>query len=344
MKLGLLAAAWLAGTFIALQLDPALLPLALLLLAALSGGVLARFYHWPLWPVLLISVALFAVIRAESSDEPLPPLANFDGQTVTVQGRVVNDPEASQRLFRLVIEAEEIDRGGGVEPFPFQVLVYAKPPPSLVASREPPFFRYGDELLINGQAQLPSALADFDYAAYLTNQGISGVIYSRSVVLVEPADGNGRGWRGLVFDFRGRLSKNLEDALPDRHSAMGQALLLGKRSQLPDDLVEDFRSTGTAHLLAISGLHVGSVMIIALALAAGILGKRWSAYLLIPLALIWFYVLISGAPPSAIRAAIMGTVYLAAMFLGRPRSILGLIRRRHDRPQPSGASTDPLPA
>ncbi len=326
MKLGLLAAAWLAGTFVALRLDPALLPLALLLLAALSGGVLARFYHWPLWPVVLAAVALVAVIRAEASDGPAPPLATSDGQTVTVRGRVVNDPEATAQFFRLVIEAEAIDRGGGDQPFPLKelvkVLVYAEPPASMVSSREPPYFRYGDNLVIKGQVQLLSAIADFDYPAYLANQGISGVIYSRSALLVEPVAGNGGGWRGRVFDLRGRLADNLEDALPERHSAIGQALLLGKRGRLPEDMVENFRSTGTSHILAISGLHVGSMMIMALALAAAILGKRWSAYLLFPLALIWFYVLISGAPPSAIRAAIMGTVYLAALGLGRPRSLL----------------------
>ena len=63
MKLGLFAASWLVGTFVALRLDPALLPLSLLLLAALSGGVLIRFYHWPLWPAVLAAVALVAVIR-----------------------------------------------------------------------------------------------------------------------------------------------------------------------------------------------------------------------------------------------------------------------------------------
>ena len=322
MKLGLLAAAWLAGTFIALRWDPALLPLSLLLLAALSGGVLIRFYHLPLWPVVLAAAALVAVIRAEAYDDPVPPLATSDGQTVTLQGRVVNDPEATRKFFKLVIKAEVIDRGGGDQPFPFKVLVYAEPPTSLASSREPPYFRYGDNLLIEGRVQLPRALAEFDYPAYLANQGISGVIYSRSTLLREPVTGNGGGWRGRVFDLRGRMSESLEDALPDPQSAIGQALLLGKRGRLPGDLVEEFRSTGTSHLLAISGLHVGAMMMIAFALAAGTMGKQGSGYLLIPLAIIWFYVLISGSPPSAIRAAIMGTVYLVALGLGRPRSIL----------------------
>lgn len=322
MKLGLLAAAWLAGTFAALRLEPDILPLALLLLAALSCVVFARMYHWHLWPMALAAVILVAMIRAEASDGATPALASSEGQTVTVQGRVINDPEATQRFFKLIIQAEAIDRGTGEQPFPHQVLVYAEPPDLLVSSREPPYFRYGDNLIIKGQAQLPRVLAEFDYPAYLANQGISGVVYSRDATVAEPIAGNVGGWRGRVFDLRGRLSESLEDALPERQSAIAEALFLGKRGRLPEDLVEEFRTTGTSHILAISGLHVGSMMLITMGIAALILGRRWSAYLLLPLALIWFYVLISGAPPSAIRAAIMGTVYLVAMGLGRPRSLL----------------------
>ncbi len=322
MKLGLFAVAWLAGTFVALRLDPALLPLSLLLLAALCAGVFSRIYRWPLWPMVLAGIVLIAIFRAEFNDSPAPSLATSDNQTMTARGTVVNDPEATGQFIKLVLKVEVVDLGGGDQPFPSKLLVYAQPPPSLASNREPPYFRYGDQLWIEGLARAPRALAEFDYPAYLANQGISGVIHSRNVMLTGPSAGKTGGWRGRVFDLRGRMSDNLEDALPDPQSAIGQALLLGKRGRVPPDLVEEFRATGTSHLLAISGLHIGSIMLIALALGAGILGKRWSAYLIFPFALIWFYVLISGAPPSAVRAAIMGTVYLSAVVLGRPRGIL----------------------
>lgn len=322
MKLGLLASAWLVGTIIGLRLDPAVLPLALLVLAAVAGGIMTRFCHWPVWPVVLAAVVLVAAIRTPADDDPLTPLASSDGQTVTIQGFVVNDPEATQRFFRLEVEADAIDRGSGFQPFSFRVLVFAEPLPALVSSREPTYFRYGDQLLIEGQVQLPRAFVEFDYGVYLANQGISGAIYSQSALLSDPNARAHKGWHSRIFDLRGRFSENLEDALPERHSAIGQALLPGERGRLPGDLVEDFRSTGTSHILAISGLHIGLMMIMGLALAAGMIGRRWYAYLLIPLVLIWVYVLISGESPSAIQAAIMGTVYIAALLAGRPGSIL----------------------
>ena len=63
-------------------------------------------------------------------------------------------------------------------------------------------------------------------------------------------------------------------------------------------------------------------MAIAMAVAVGAMGRRWATYLLLPLLLIWMYALVSGLPPSVLRAAVMGTVYIIALAVGRPRSVL----------------------
>ena len=65
-------------------------------------------------------------------------------------------------------------------------------------------------------------------------------------------------------------------------------------------------------------------ILLALTLAAGawMMGRRRQLYLLLPLAAIWLYALLSGLSPSVERAAIMGSIYLLGLALGRPRSIL----------------------
>ena len=118
------------------------------------------------------------------------------------------------------------------------------------------------------------------------------------------------------------MARSLESALPEPQSSLARALLLGQRGQIPGDLAERFRTTGTSHLLAISGLHVGVLLLLTMGVAGEVLGRQRQIYLLLPLTAIWVYVAISGLPPSALRAAIMGSVLLAAMALGRPRSIL----------------------
>ena len=103
---------------------------------------------------------------------------------------------------------------------------------------------------------------------------------------------------------------------------MAQALLLGLRGNLPDSLERDFRDSGTFHLLAISGLHVGVVLGMTLAASQWALGRRRHLYLLAPLLAIWLYALLSGMSPSVTRAAFMGSAYLAVMALGRQANAL----------------------
>lgn len=173
---------------------------------------------------------------------------------------------------------------------------------------------------LEGELERPSPVADFDYPSYLANQGISGILWSREAVLV--SRGTGSRWRGWIFDLRRKLSESIEASLSPPQSALAQALLLGQRGQLPDGLVEDFRGTGASHLLAISGLHVGILLAMSLGTSAWLLGRRRQLYLVLPLAFMWLYAMVSGGPPSVVRAATMGTVFLTALALGRPKSIL----------------------
>ena len=138
-------------------------------------------------------------------------------------------------------------------------------------------------------------------------------------------EGDGIAFYRWLYRVRQHLADSLTRVVPEPQASLGQALLLGLRQDLPEDLVDDFRSTGTSHVLAISGLHIGILLGLSLAVSRGVLGRRRQLYLilpLLPLILIWLYALISGMSPSAARAAIMGTVVLAALFVGRPHSVV----------------------
>ena len=136
-------------------------------------------------------------------------------------------------------------------------------------------------------------------------------------------------WKGRVFALRQRLADNLDASLPTPHSGLAKALVLGLRGDIPEDGVDEFRRTGTSHLLAISGLHVGVLLVLVVGLGGWIWGRRLPAYVLIPLAAVWLYALTSGLPVSVVTAAIMGSILLAGWALGRPHRILpGLARRR----------------
>ncbi len=296
------------------------MPLLLLALSTLPMALLLKLAGWSAWPVVLAGVLLLGVWRVEPSGAPASPLVPGDAQMVLIQGQIIGDPEATSQRIKFVLEVESIDRSSKWEQVSGKVLVYADPPPSLVPAREPPYFKNGDVLKLQGNLQRPEPLEDFDYPAYLGTQGISSVLWSREVEWLRgPTRDN---WRFWIFNLRRELSQSLESVLPAPHSSLAQALLLGLRGQLPADVVEDFRSTGTSHLLAISGLHVGVLLVMSLGAATWLLGKHHLTYLLLPLAAIWLYALISGLPVPVTRAAIMGSLYLLALAVGRPQSAL----------------------
>jgi competence protein ComEC len=101
-----------------------------------------------------------------------------------------------------------------------------------------------------------------------------------------------------------------------RSAELAAAITLGRRDLLPDDRREGWRRSGLAHLLAVSGLHVGLVggLVWLAAVASGV--RPRTARVIVLLALPG-YAMLAGASPSAVRAAVMGMVYLGARLLGR---------------------------
>ncbi len=321
MTLVLLSGAWTAGLLAGLYLEAGLGPSVLLAVAAACLVALLRVAGRPLWPGLLGAVLVAGLVRVEAAGDP----ARLDvpqPQVAALRGYVATDPETSGRALGFTLRVVEMDLGLGWAEDEGRVLVRARPTTELVMARgDSPYFRYGDLLEVEGRLETPPDLGDFDYRRYLEAQGIAFVMpFPDRVVLLE--EGGGNPARAFLYEARRRVSQKLDEALPEPQASLAQALLLGLRDRIPEEMAEEFRHTGTSHLLAISGLHVGTVLVMSTAAGAWALGRRRQVYLVLPLAAMWGYALLSGLSPSVERAAIMGSVYLLAILAGRPRTIL----------------------
>ena len=141
--------------------------------------------------------------------------------------------------------------------------------------------------------------------------------------LLSPAPGR-PGLRHRFAALRDRLGRNLLLGVTPREALYVQTMTLGADLRLPHEARQLYADAGIVHVLSISGLHVGIVA----ALLAGLfswtgLGLRARALLLAP-ALV-FYVLLVGAPPPAVRAAVMALAWcLAPCFLRRPDAACAL--------------------
>ena len=216
MKLALLVGAWLAGILLGFHVEADLLPVALLLLAALPAGMLLRLVGRSLWPVLLVVVLLAGLLRIEAFEVSASPLAVVEKETVTLQGRIANDPEATARRIKFVVSVDEIDRAGETTRPDAKGLVYASPPLSLLSQRGDPYFRYGDTLVLEGELRQPQVFEDFDYPSYLSHQGISGILWVRNTELISQGDGRpASAWKGWMFGLRRNLAEELQEALPE---------------------------------------------------------------------------------------------------------------------------------
>lgn len=135
--------------------------------------------------------------------------------------------------------------------------------------------------------------------------------------------------------LRGSLRRSLARVFPRKEAGLLMGLALGDTSGLDRGVEEDFRATGLSHLTAVSGENL--VMFLAPILGvAGLVGAGRRARFVIGVSAVGFFVLLTGAEPSVLRAAAMSGLALLGVFLGRPRSppaILGgavLLLLAHD--------------
>lgn len=159
----------------------------------------------------------------------------------------------------------------------------------------------------------PDPLSDFDYLAYLTGRGVSAMVAADSVTLRPTA---GFSLAALAGEVNERFSSSLaESGVSEANVHFLRALVLADRSSLPPSVRRDFSACGTSHVLAVSGLHVG-VLSFGIAFLLSFFVSRPAASAL-SLPLVWLYVMLAGASPSIVRAAVMFSFLSVEMSLGR---------------------------
>ncbi len=324
MKLVYLSAAFLLGVFAASRLEPPGLPFliaAAALAPVLSGLIIIRKRPAALCAAAALLLA-FGLARAASdvpSESALHPYMNLP-QT-QVRGIIDSYPVPRDGLSQFLFDVEAVNIDGTWAEVSESVLVRARPTPELVGIRDLPYFRYGDSLRLTGTLETPPVLGDFDWRDHLAQEGVHSIMFRPEVVYLQ--DGQGFPLMTFLFDLRARLARSLGRTLPEPQASLSQAMALGLRGTLPTELKEDLARTGTTHMVAISGLHVGTVVGMAGLLPRFLFGRgRGREVFVALLLLVWGYALLTGLAPPVMRAAIMGSIFLWATYLGRQRSAL----------------------
>ncbi len=120
----------------------------------------------------------------------------------------------------------------------------------------------------------------------------------------------------FLYNIRTSIKYQISKAIPDSNIAgIIIALTTGDKTSIEKDTQEAFSLTGTAHVLAISGLHVGIFSLFVFTIV-GFLNSRWVKLLFFSI-LIWLFVILTGGHPSANRAAIMATFAVFLIYYGK---------------------------
>ena len=171
--------------------------------------------------------------------------AGSSGRVVSLRGVVADFPVRREQGVRFDFRAEE-----------------SKLPPLVrLTWYEPGFIpEAGQRLHLKARLRAPRGFANpglFDYEGWLLHNGIGATGY---VVAAEALTTGTAGAAEWLIVLRNKLAKNIEDLLPeDEARAVIFALALGARHEMDPQMWEQFARTGTSHLVAISGLHVGLV-------------------------------------------------------------------------------------
>jgi competence protein ComEC len=237
------------------------------------------------------------------------PLAQLAGHEVIVRGYVVRRERARFGLRRFRVRVTAIAGRG-----PVRDLAQLRVPRGVRWGRP----SIGDEVIASGSLELPERRADrsFDYAAYLRRAGVHVILRAGSV----RSTGAGRGGlTGAIDSIRRRAERGVSVGLSPPLAALARGMVLGEDEDISEGTSEDFKRSGLAHVLAVSGQNVTLLALLAWPMLAALgVGRR--GRLLGVLALIGVYVPLTGAGPSIVRAGVMGAAGTVAALAGRPAS------------------------
>lgn len=135
------------------------------------------------------------------------------------------------------------------------------------------------------------------------------------------------GRTGPAQSLAGRVRERLREAaagLPQPERGLLPALIVGDTSEVPPDVVEDFRATGMTHLLTVSGANLAIMTGFVLAAARLVRAPPWVS-VVCGAVVIWAFVLVCRPEPSVVRAAFMGSLGLVALATGRAHAGLGAL-------------------
>jgi competence protein ComEC len=235
--------------------------------------------------------------------------------------RVLTNPEPKPKTFKVIANVEK----GFINDTDFissgKIIMY------LSKKGCDSSIRYGDYLLIRNKLKpLPTAIGEdsFNYAKYLAYKNI----YYQAFLYGGDYQKANKNKTNPILKFSHSLQKHFNNTLQNSiidSTALGvaNALIIGEKNLLDDELKTFYANTGTIHILAVSGLHVGAIYLALLFVLGFLPNKQWVKWLKAVALLcgLWLYALVTGLSPSVVRATTMFSFIAFGDAIGRKTNL-----------------------
>src|SRR3990167_1893348 len=219
-------------------------------------------------------------------------------------GVVTSEPEQKENSTRFVFRA---DNGEKV----------------LVSTDLYSAVQYGDKVEISGKLQEPGIIDDslgrpFDYAKYLSKDDIYLTMSFAKVEVL--SNGHGNFIKNGLLELKSSLIDKMREILAEPESGLLAGLIVAGKGAMPKEILEEFRRAGVIHIVVLSGYN--------LTIIADFLRTIFGSAKLSILGIL-FFVIMTGAPATVVRAAIMVLAVVLAKILHRnfsaPRAFLAAV-------------------
>ncbi len=261
-----------------------------------------------IWPISLIGLFfIFGVWREQISFPKVDEnhLVFYNNQKIILTGEITKEPEMENNRIGIILEkisTENKKIKGGVL---LNVPLYS-------------YYQRGDILRVECFLVKPKNIGKIDYSEYLAVRGVYSICSWPKIEVLK--QGERIGFYDKILIFRNKIQELINKHFTEPQGTFVSAILLGNKNQIPPEIRNWFAQAGISHILAVSGLHISifSKLITIFFINVLLISRQkifWPTFLVVI-----FFVVLVGAPASAVRAAIMGLGLVLSQIIGRPQT------------------------
>jgi len=260
--------------------------------------------------VCVASFGMFNMQSAMAEQQLRGEIASkFHEETIDFEGIVV-DIKSTEKGFKYRLQLTEIDE--------FETWVFQKTKMEC---------KLGDTLEGNGEFQHIAHVrnpGEFDFKSFYSRQNLYGWIFPDKYEQISVSKNANWHFGRFIHELQQTIRQLFNTNAEGDAGGLLSALILGDKSDVTPDIKESFAKTGVIHVLAVSGLHVGYVLIILL-LIKNVFSLPWGYDRIVVILGLVLFVILTGGKASVIRASIMAGLYVLSPVFNRTANIWNII-------------------